>query len=105
MDASEIDQLTELLGGQSSGGSLLNFDALIAAAMPFMIIVTVLTFLLTALYCVSVVNKWRANRAIVEIRDMLRDFHTERFPQAVPEPQSAPAPEQVATASDEKQPS
>lgn len=102
MDASEVDQLTELLGGQPSGGSLLNFDTLIAAVMPFIVIATILTFVITALYCVSVINKWRANRAIIEIRDMLRDFHTERFPQVVPEPQ--PAPEPKVTTSDEKQP-
>lgn len=104
MDSSEIDQLSELLGGQSSEGSLINFDALIAAVMPFVIIVTILTFVLTALYCVSIVNKWRANRAIIEIRDMLRDFHTERFPQVVPTPEPTPPEDPKPEDLDKKQP-
>ncbi|MGB4761907.1 MAG: hypothetical protein WBP12_00955 [Candidatus Saccharimonas sp.] len=97
MDSSEADQLSKLLGGSSSGG-LIDFNALMASIMPFIIIVTILTFVLTALYCVSILNKWRANRAIVEIRDMLRDFHTEHFSKVTATPKDAPS------STDEKQP-
>lgn len=79
MDSSDI---TSLLGSSSGGGSPFNLDSIIQSLMPFMIILTVLSVLLTLLYGWSVFQRWRVNHAIIEIRDILRDMQTAHTPKA-----------------------
>lgn len=51
--------------------------------MPFMIILTVISVLITLLYGWSVYQRWRVNHAIIEIRDILRDMRTKSNPEVV----------------------
>lgn len=53
--------------------------------MPFIIIITALMVILTLLYAISLVNRWRANQAIIEIRDMLREMKQANQPPVEPE--------------------
>ena len=77
MDAATLQSLLNESSGSSGTSSLFDINALIAPLMPYIIILTVVSFVITILYFVSVVQKWRANAAIIEIRDILRDMRAQ----------------------------
>jgi ATP/ADP translocase len=70
MDEATLTQLLESASGANTA-SLFDLDALIQALAPFMIAMTALSILLVALYIVSIISKWRANRAIIDIKKLL----------------------------------
>ncbi len=77
--------LQSLLGGDSSSVSLFDPTKLLEPLMPFIITFTVLSAAITVLYLVSVVQKWRANNAIIEIRNILREMNSRDKPTSPPE--------------------
>ena len=81
MDAATLQSLLNESSGSSGTSSLFDINALIAPLMPYIIMLTVVSFLITILYFVSVVQKWRANAAIIEIRDILRDMRAQSHPE------------------------
>ena len=85
MDAATLQSLLNETSGSGGTSSLFDINALIAPLMPYIIMLTVVSFVITILYFVSVVQKWRANAAIIEIRDILRDMRA----QAQTEPPAA----------------
>ena len=82
MDAATLQSLlNETSGSGGTTNSLFDINALVAPLMPYIIMLTVVSFLITILYFVSVVQKWRANAAIIEIRDILRDMRAQSHPE------------------------
>ena len=77
MDAATLQSLLNETSGSGGTSSLFDINALIAPLMPYIIMLTVVSFVITILYFVSVVQKWRANAAIIEIRDILRDMRAQ----------------------------
>lgn len=78
MDASTLEQLNSLLGktnSGSSGGSLFDINAIIQPLMPYLIAISIASILITLLYLISIIDKWRSNRAILEIRKVLREMN------------------------------
>lgn len=96
MDASSLDSLLNNPSGTdgSPASSLFNFDTLLQPLMPFIITLTIVSVLITALYLVSIIQKWRANAAVIEIRDILREMNARHnLPTPQPEPQdTSPTP-------------
>ncbi len=64
-----------LNGSASPTTSLFDPAKLLAPLMPFIIALTVVSVLITVLYIISVVDKWRQGRAILETRDILREMN------------------------------
>ncbi len=100
LDQSTINQLNEILGGSNGTQSLFDIDKLIAALMPFLIIMTISTLVITVLYALHLYQKWRVNHAILEIRDMVREMsgHSKQPPEKS-------ASQQPATPSEPQTPS
>ncbi len=68
--------LNSLLDGSSSNpASLLDPAKLLAPLMPFIIGFTILSIVLTVLYIISLIDRWRANRAMIEMRNILREMN------------------------------
>lgn len=78
----DTSTLQSLLGGESPAVSLFDPAKLLEPLMPFIVIFTVLSILLTLLYLVSIVQKWRANNAVIEIRNILREMNARQKPAA-----------------------
>ena len=70
--------------GSSSGLGLPDFNAIMQSLMPFIILFTILTLVLTILYGISLVERLRANHAIIEIRDMLKEMKQSQSAPAAP---------------------
>lgn len=68
--------LQSLLGG-SNGNLNITPSLDLSAFAPLMIGLTVVSILITILYLVNVINHWRVNSAILEMRKLLREI-TER---------------------------
>lgn len=75
MDASTLQSLLNDTTS-STTSPIFDLNALLQPLMPYIIIMTVVSIAITVLYLVSIIQKWRANAAIIEIRDILRDMHT-----------------------------
>lgn len=94
-DTSNLSQLQSLLGtssGSDTGMSLVNTDAIMKSLMPLIIIGTVVSILITIAYLLNVVQHFRANRAIIETRDILREMNErEKAREAPAAPSPAPA--------------
>ncbi len=68
--------INSILGG-SGGSSTSLFDPakLIEPLMPFIIALTIVSILITILYVISIIDKWRQGRAIIETRNILREMN------------------------------
>ena len=84
MDAATLQSLLNETSGSGGSSSLFDINALIAPLMPYIIMLTVVSFVITILYFVSVIQKWRANAAIIEIRDILREMRAQPRTEAPP---------------------
>ncbi len=89
--------LTELLkNAQVSTGdtsSLFDINALIQTFAPFMLALTVVSILITVLYIISVISKWRTHKAIMDMRKLLIEMNERdklRAPQAPVQPPTPP---------------
>ena len=69
------DQLTTLLNQAQGDGTLPSIDTLSRMLMPFMIVLTVLSIVITVLYILHLVRKHRIDSAILETRDILREMN------------------------------
>lgn len=67
--------LDSLLNGSSSPTSVLDPTQLLAPLMPFFIIMTVISLVITVLYIVNVINMFRSHRATIEMRNILREMN------------------------------
>ena len=69
--------LNSLLGGASSGSTNSLFDPakLLEPLMPFIIIISIASVLISALYILNVINTWRSHRATIEMRNILREMN------------------------------
>ena len=75
MDESTINQLLGGTSGGTSAASSLNLNSIMSSLAPFMIALTVVSILITVLYFVSIINKWRANKAIIDIKKILTEMN------------------------------
>jgi hypothetical protein len=76
----DADTLQSLLNSSSSSSSnslssLIDINAIIQSLIPYLIALTVVSILLTILYLISIIQKMRANKAILETRDILREMN------------------------------
>lgn len=69
------DQLTTLLNQAQGDGTLPSIDTLSRMLMPFMIVLTILSIVMTVLYILHLVRKHRIDSAILESRDILREMN------------------------------
>lgn len=67
--------LDSLLNGPSSPSSLLDPTRLLEPIMPFILVITAVSILITVLYIVNVINTWRSHRATIEMRNILREIN------------------------------
>lgn len=98
--------LTQLLNsaGTGSGTSLLDVNSIVQALAPFILALTVVSILITVLYVASVIGKWRANKAVVDIKKLLIEMNERDKMRdgasptriAPPEPVPATAPQDTA---------
>lgn len=94
MDESTLMQLLNSTG--TDGGtatSLFDMDALMESLAPFILAMTIVSVLLVVLYLVSVINKWRANKAILDIKKLLIEMNKRdrlRYGANTPQPSAAP---------------
>ena len=101
MDQSTIDQLNTLLGKSTTGGSstgLFDINAIIQPLMPYIIALTVVSVILTVLYCISIIDKWRSNRAILDIRKTLHEMNERDRLRDAPHPAPAQTVGEVSSA-------
>lgn len=75
MDTETITKLLNSSGGGASTSLLPDFDTIMKSLAPYMIALTVVSILFTLLYLVSVINKWRANKAIIDIKKTLIEMN------------------------------
>lgn len=76
MDEATLTQL--LNSAQGSGGTgtpLIDINAIMASLAPYMIAMTVVSGLIAILYIFSVISKWRANKAMLDIRKLLIEMN------------------------------
>lgn len=76
MDEATLTQL--LNSAQSAGGTstpLIDINAIMATLAPYMIAMTAVSVLIMILYVVSVIGKWRANKAMLDIRKLLIEMN------------------------------
>ena len=68
--------INSILDG-SSGSTTSLFDPakLLEPLMPFIIALTVVSVVITILYIISIIDKWRQGRAILEMRNILREMN------------------------------
>lgn len=93
------EQLNSLLG-QSNGTPLVDFNKIMSDMMPFIVILTILSIVLTVLWIVHILQRMRVNKAILETRDILREMNErQKSDTEPPKPASAPpaAAEQTVT--------
>lgn len=73
---SAMDTITQVLTGTSTGGtSGFDLNSLMSSLAPFILGSTILTALLVILYAVSVIGKYRANKAILDIKKVLIEMN------------------------------
>lgn len=78
MDEATLQQLLKTVdtsGTGSSTGSLFDINAIMQSLAPYMIALTIVSVLITILYMVSVIAKWRANKAVVDIKKLLIEMN------------------------------
>lgn len=75
MDEATLTQLLNSANSSSGGSSLFDINAIMQSLAPFMIGLTVVSIVITVLYLISVINKWRANKAIVDIKKLLIEMN------------------------------
>ena len=68
--------LNSILGGGSTSSTPL-FDPakLMEPLIPYIIVLTVISILITLLYIMNVINTWRSHRATIEMRNILREMN------------------------------
>ncbi|MGB4967324.1 MAG: hypothetical protein WBO35_03935 [Candidatus Saccharimonadales bacterium] len=77
MDEATLTQLLNTVNSTSEGGtaSLFDIDAIIQSLAPYILAMTVVSALIMILYLVSVIGKWRANKAMLDIRKLLIEMN------------------------------
>jgi hypothetical protein len=78
MDDASLQQLLKSVEGgtsSSTSGSLFNIDTIMKSLTPYIIALTAVSILITILYLISVVNKWRVNKAILDMKKLLIEMN------------------------------
>lgn len=78
MDPTTLQQINDILGNNNSSGSnsgLFDINSIIAPLMPYIIGLTIVSVLITVLYLMNVVTAYRSQRAILEMRKILREIN------------------------------
>lgn len=78
MDEATLQQILKSVdtsGTGSSTGSLFDINSIMQSLAPYMIALTIVSVLITILYMVSVIAKWRANKAVVDIKKLLIEMN------------------------------
>lgn len=71
-----LSQLESLLGDNNGlSGGLIDTQALIASLMPYVYGFFVISILITIFYLVNVVTTWRSHRAVIDMRNILREIN------------------------------
>ena len=95
MDPATLQQINDILGKTNSsptaGGGLFDINTLLAPLMPFVIGLSVVSVLITILYLMSAINAWRSQRAILEMRKILREMNERDKARTLPTITSPPS--------------
>jgi|GEM_PF-3994756 len=70
-----MDIFDTLLNGSSDSSSLLDPATLLAPLLPFAVIITIVSVLITVLYVINVITTYRSHRAVIETRNILREMN------------------------------
>lgn len=94
MDEATITQLLNQVNGGTSTGtsSLFDVGTIMKSLAPYVIALTAVSIVITVLYLFSVINKWRADKAIVDIKKILIEMN-ERDKSRMPQDAAMPTPE------------
>jgi hypothetical protein len=110
MDEATLQQILKSVdtsGTGSSTGSLFDINSIMQSLAPYMIALTIVSVLITILYMVSVIAKWRANKAVVDIKKLLIEMNERdkaRDRAAPVSPATAPIRDVIAVADDSTPP-
>lgn len=79
MDPATLQQINDILGntnsGSSSNGGLFDINAILQPLMPFIYLLTAVSTLIAILYLMNAITAWRSQRAILEMRKILREMN------------------------------
>ena len=79
MDPATLQQINDLLGntnsGSNSSGGLFDINTILQPLMPFIYLLTAVSTLITILYLMNAITTWRSQRAILEMRKILREMN------------------------------
>jgi hypothetical protein len=75
MDEATLNQLLESAKSSGTATGLPDINAIMASLAPYMIAMTVVSVLVMILYIFSVIGKWRANKAMLDIRKLLIEMN------------------------------
>lgn len=93
MDSATLQQINDLLGNSNSPGSsggLFDINAILQPLMPFMIGLSVVSILITILYLINAITAYRSQRAILEMRKLLREMNErDKLRHPITEPNSS----------------
>lgn len=99
MDPVTLQQINDLLGKNSSTGAPFDINTLLAPLMPYVIGLSIVSVLITILYLMNAITTYRSQRAVLEIRKILREMNerdkarTPVIPPVPATPVSVPAEE------------
>lgn len=103
IDPETYQQFESLLGTDTTGGIsptiAVDTSAIMATLLPFLIISVLVSLLFAVLYILSIVRKFRVEKAIFETRDILREMNERQKAIATP----VPAPSETVTQASESQ--
>lgn len=97
MDEATVNALLQSTTAGGDASSLLNMDALLQSLAPFFLAMTLVSALLVVLYLISIISKWRANKAIIDIKKLLVEMN-ERDKARHPAPVSPTTPPATSSA-------
>lgn len=77
MDTETLNQLLEQAnsGTGTSISPIPDINAIMQSLAPYMIALTVVSALFTLLYLISVISKWRANKAVLDMKKILMEMN------------------------------
>lgn len=67
--------VNSLINGSSTSTNTIDTSTIMTSLMPFIVISTLITVALGALYVLSAITTYRSRRAVIEMRDLLREMN------------------------------
>ena len=88
----DTSTLQSILNSTSTNGSTSLFDvkSILDPLMPYVIVLTIVSIIITILYLISIIQKIRVNSAILEIRKLVRELNERDAQRSVPQVSQEP---------------